>query len=255
MAKYEKRIRSGWVFYHENEVVFEAMDAADCKAIILSLNNYSRQLSDSTTSAVLDVSGVPSPMGQAFCKMIGERIAQDAAAYSNRCEQNAKNRNKKNTSADTDGRPQSTTVDDGRPQSTTVETGRPINKTKHKETKQSKAEEECAREALSTPTAIIPFPDADDDHDLTDQIEAHQHADDLIRRYQLPDADPTREALLEDAERAGWQALEDALKKAAVGNSRQRISVAYYRSILNPSTTKGGRYAGAADPYEGYVTL
>ena len=108
---------------------------------------------------------------------------------------------------------------------------------------------------LSTPAAIIPFPDADDGHDLTDQIEAHQHADDLIRRYQLPDADPTREALLEDAERAGWQALEDALKKAALANSRQRISVAYYRSILNPSTTKGGRYAGAADPYEGYVTF
>ena len=94
----------------------------------------------------------------------------------------------------------------------------------------------------------------DDENDLSDQIAAHQRADDLIRRYQLPDADPTREALLEDVTAVGWAKLEDALRQAALTNSRQRVSIVFYRSILYPTTTKGGK-ANAADPYAGYVTL
>lgn len=108
--------------------------------------------------------------------------------------------------------------------------------------------EERAREALPSPASP-----ADEGHDLSDQIAAHQHADDLIRRYKLPDGDLTREALLEDAEAVGWTKLEETLRQAALSNSRQMVSVSFYRSILHP-TAKGGRM-NAADPYSGYSAL
>ncbi len=109
---------------------------------------------------------------------------------------------------------------------------------------------ECMPIQFNTNTNSIPIAVADtipcistapndEEHDLSAQIAAHQRADDLIKRYQLPDADPTREALLEDAEAIGWIKLEDALRQASFSNSRQRVSIAFYRSILYPSTTKG----------------
>lgn len=93
--------------------------------------------------------------------------------------------------------------------------------------------------AVADTIPCMPTAPDDKEHDLSAQIAAHQRADDLIRRYRLPDADPTREALLEDAEAAGWIKVEDALRKAAMSNSRQNISVSFYRSILNQSSTKG----------------
>lgn len=74
-------------------------------------------------------------------------------------------------------------------------------------------------------------PTADDD--LFDQIAAHQRADDLIRQYKLPDSDMSREALLEDAEKVGFDRLEEALKQASLSNNRQGLSVNFYRSVLN----------------------
>lgn len=109
--------------------------------------------------------------------------------------------------------------------------------------------EESERVALPSPASP-----ADEGHDLTDQIAAHQHADDLIKRYMLPDGDLTREALLEDAASVGWPSVENALRQAAFSNSRQRISIAFYRAILRPTATKGGCASGA-DPYAGYSAL
>lgn len=85
--------------------------------------------------------------------------------------------------------------------------------------------------ATSTATAAEVYAPAAGD-DLSSQIAAHQRADDLIRRYNLPDGDTTREALLEDAERAGFDRLEEALKQAALSNNRRGLSVNFYRSIL-----------------------
>lgn len=73
------------------------------------------------------------------------------------------------------------------------------------------------------------------DDDLFDQIAAHQRADDLIRRYKLPDSDMSREALLEDAEEVGFDRLEEVLKRASLSNNRQGLSVNFYRSVLNGS--------------------
>lgn len=74
---------------------------------------------------------------------------------------------------------------------------------------------------------------AADESDLLSQIADHQRADDLVQRYQLPDGDTSREALLEDAERIGWAKLEEALQAASRSNSRQRLSINFYRRFLN----------------------
>lgn len=91
-------------------------------------------------------------------------------------------------------------------------------------------------------------PPADDDGtDLSAQIGNVQRASALIRRYGLTDSDATLEALLTDAERVGFDALEDALKRASVSDKRGGISVNYYRAIL-----KGGKQqAEEPDPYAG----
>lgn len=108
---------------------------------------------------------------------------------------------------------------------------------------------ENARDALPPPSTPV-----DEEHDLSVQIADHQHADALIKRYKLPDVDISREALLEDAARKGWHALEDALKSSSLSNCKQGMSVNFYRLFLYPTNTKGGR-VGGADPYEGYGTL
>lgn len=101
--------------------------------------------------------------------------------------------------------------------------------------------------ATTTAAATIPHDYASPapDDDLSAQIEAHQHADDLIRRYKLPDSDMSREALLEDAEKVGFDRLEEALKQASLSNSKAGLSVNFYRSVLNGNgVRKGGNSFG-----------
>lgn len=99
--------------------------------------------------------------------------------------------------------------------------------------KERKRKEMKGEEDEKSATAPAAFLDSDE---LTANIADHQHADELIRKFGLPDCDASRDALLEDAERCGWDAVETALKSAAASNSRQRISVNFYRAVLN-----GGR--------------
>lgn len=83
--------------------------------------------------------------------------------------------------------------------------------------------------------------------EMMQRISNHQHAEQLIRRYGLPDSDPTLEAVLEDAEAHGWEKLE-----AALSNSRQKISVMFYRSILTDEPRKEQPNARGSDPYANY---
>lgn len=107
----------------------------------------------------------------------------------------------------------------------------------------------------ATPSPASEPVDAFDGSDLSGQIADLQRADELIRRYRLPDCDASREALLEDAERAGWETLEEALRQAAASNSRQGLSINFYRAVMN-GTGKGDKLdARRADPYGGYGTL
>jgi len=97
--------------------------------------------------------------------------------------------------------------------------------------------------------------EAFDGSDLSGHVASLQRADGLIRRYRLPDCDASREALLEDAERVGWEKLEDALNQAASSNSRQGLSINFYRSVLNGSGKGGGQDARRTDPFGGYGAL
>lgn len=87
----------------------------------------------------------------------------------------------------------------------------------------------------------------EDGDELLSQIGNVQRASALIRRYGLTDNDATLEALLEDAERVGFDALEEALNRASVSDKRGGISVNYYRAILRD----GGRRTEEIDPYAG----
>lgn len=100
-------------------------------------------------------------------------------------------------------------------------------------------EEDARARATSAPPAT----------EMTQRISNHQHAEQLIRRYGLPDNDPTLDAVLEDAEKHGWERLEAALQEAALSNSRQRISVKFYRSILTATPKKED---ARGDPYANY---
>ena len=111
-------------------------------------------------------------------------------------------------------------------------------------------------EVVVNTTMLPPPPPADDRRvygfdgtDLTGDMENCDRAEALIRQYRLPDADPTLSALLEDAEKAGWERLEAALKDAALRNTRERISIAYYRAILYGTPRKE---AASADPYANF---
>lgn len=99
-----------------------------------------------------------------------------------------------------------------------------------------------------TREASSPAPPASE---MMRRISDHQRAEQIIRRYGLPDNDPTLEAVLEDAEAHGWDKLEAALQKAALSNSRQKISVVFYRSILTAEPRKE-KTGARADPYANY---
>lgn len=97
--------------------------------------------------------------------------------------------------------------------------------------------------------------EAFDGSDLSGQVANLQRADGLIRRYHLPDCDASREALLEDAERVGWEKLEEALKQAAASNSRQGLSINYYRAVMNGAGREVKRNDRRSDIFGGYGAL
>lgn len=93
-----------------------------------------------------------------------------------------------------------------------------------------------------------PAPDdrvlAFDGTDLTEDIHRYDLADSMIRTYGLVDSDTTRDALIEDLAKHGEARMREVLKKAAMSNSRNKVSVAFYRTILED---KGGKARAAPD--------
>lgn len=71
-----------------------------------------------------------------------------------------------------------------------------------------------------------------DGTDLSGAFADYDKADALVHRYKLPDTDQSREAILADAQRVGWEKVEKALSNAALGNSRPMLSVNFYRKVL-----------------------
>lgn len=74
--------------------------------------------------------------------------------------------------------------------------------------------------------------EAFDGSDMTDAIATQREVERLIKRYGLPDSDATMDAVLDDIERHGMDAVRNALKTASLADNRGGISVNYYRSCL-----------------------
>ena len=71
-----------------------------------------------------------------------------------------------------------------------------------------------------------------DGNDLSEHIARNQLADGLILRYRLSSDDITREALIHDLGEYGEEKMSEVLTEAAQSNTRERISVKYWRAIL-----------------------
>lgn len=103
-----------------------------------------------------------------------------------------------------------------------------------------KEEAVVVKTAAPADDRIIAF----DGTDLTEDIKRYDLADSMIRTYGMVDSDQTRNALIEDLEKVGEKKLRDVLKEAALSNSRSKVSVKFYRAVLEG---KGGKSRAAPD--------
>lgn len=115
------------------------------------------------------------------------------------------------------------------------------------QSQEKKENNACAREEASSASSAADEDDRAygfDGSDLTGACKDYDKAGDLVMAYKLPDTDQSRAALIEDANRVGWEKVEAALKDAALGNSRPMLSVNFYRKILEsegkPRPTNSG---------------
>lgn len=229
----------GFVLYPEHVRVTKLLSDDERGRLLLAIAEYA------------DISCVPHGESDAFMtcfELMRGGIDRQREKYADACERNKRNIErrwaKKNDSVSSNvygGIRSNTDVYESIPNDTTF-----TNQTEPNQTKPSRSSS-----AVSA-TASEPV-DAFDGSDLSGQVVNLQRADSLIRRYHLPDCDTSREALLEDAERVGWEALGDALRRAAAANSRPMLSVNYYRAML--ADGKGGGDTGERKPFSGYGAL
>ena len=74
--------------------------------------------------------------------------------------------------------------------------------------------------------------------EIQEALEDIKHAKERAKDYGMPNSRATRSALLEDVDRIGWEVVEKGLKDAAVSNSRDKLSVNYYRLVLQNGTKR-----------------
>ena len=103
MGKYERRTRPGWMLYHENLPMLEALPPEDVKALIVALMRYSIALANDEPPP--DFSIVASPMVQAICLLIAPKIERDDSLYKTKCERSALNRSRQKVTAVDHGQP------------------------------------------------------------------------------------------------------------------------------------------------------
>ena len=106
MGKYERRTRPGWMLYHENLPMLEALPPEDVKALIVALTRYSIALANDEPPP--DFSSVASPMTQAICLLIAPKIERDDSLYKTKCERSALNRSRQKVTAVDHGQPELT---------------------------------------------------------------------------------------------------------------------------------------------------
>ena len=109
--------------------------------------------------------------------------------------------------------------------------------------------EDGAREWRPQPTDTVTGIDG---QDLSEDIRRNETADAMIRRYNLPRDLPTREKLIADLAAHGEDTMRRVLEKACESNTRERVTAAYWRAILQNDGK--GKPARASPALQGYVT-
>lgn len=118
--------------------------------------------------------------------------------------------------------------------------------------------------ATATAEPVVAF----DGSDVTEIIAQRREVEQLIKRYRLTDNETTMDALLDDVERWGMDAVKQALESASLSDNRGGLSVKYYRTFLGakarpaPNASACGRseQQGTSNPFlqmlreEGYGT-
>lgn len=243
MGKYERRTRPGWMLYHENLPMLEALPPEDVKALIVALMRYSIALANDEPPP--DFSSVASPMTQAICLLIAPKIERDDSLYKTKCERSALNRSRQKVTAVDHGQPELTKAGSGRATITVTETG---TETVTETGTEAGAESTASSE---TPAAADRNPSGDcggllqeakrrarSEHDNASELDIQrelrdlQRAGELARTYGLPQTLAVYDSILEDVKRCDWEQVESAIKEASASNSRGCVSVNFYRVIL-----------------------
>lgn len=246
MGKYERRTRPGWMLYHENLPMLEALPPEDVKPLVVALTRYSIALANDEPPP--DFSSVTSPMAQAICLLIAPKIERDDSLYKAKCERSALNRSKQKPTAVDHSQPESTKADGGRVTTTGTTTGTTTVTGTGAET-----EAEATTEAERNPSgdcggllqeaerrARGKFDNASE-LDIQRELRDLQHAEQLARTYGLPQFSAVYSSMLDDVEKHGWEKLEGAIKEAAAANSRSGLSVNFYRAVLQNSAKSTNR--------------
>lgn len=240
MGKYERRTRPGWMLYHENLPMLEALPPEDVKALIVALTRYSVALANDEPPP--DLSSVASPMAQAMCLTLAPRIEKDSDAYKSKCEKGALNRSKQKSTAVGHGQLELTKADGGRviERNSSELNVTHLNGTELNDTSAEHSRVEAERNFCGGGFDLNHEAErrARSKHDNASELDIQrelrdlQRAEQLARKYGLPQNPAVYCSMLDDVEKFGWEKLEDALKEAAAANSRGGLSINFYRAVL-----------------------
>ena len=240
MGKYERRTRPGWMLYHENLPMLEALPPEDVKALIIALTRYSIALANDEPPP--NFSSVASPMAQAMCLTLAPRIEKDSDAYKSKCEKGALNRSKQKSTAVDRGQLELTKADGGRviernssELNVTHLNGAELNDTSAEHSRVEVERNFCGGSFDLNHEAERRARSKHDDAselDIQRELRDLQHAEQLARTYGLPQFSAVYSSMLDDVEKHGWEKLEGAIKEAAAANSRSGLSVNFYRAVL-----------------------
>lgn len=238
MGKYERRTRPGWMLYHENLPMLEALPPEDVKALIVALTQYSVALANDEPPP--DFSNVASPMGQAMCQAFSARIARDDRGYKETCARRSQRSTKddlsqlKLTKADL----RQVTKPNDKQTITQQKYNSTVTELSDNPAEPSRVEaernfcggsfdlnHEAERRARSKHDNVSEL-------DIQRELRDLQRAEQLARTYGLPQTLAVYDSILEDVKRCDWEQVESAIKEASASNSRGCVSVNFYRTIL-----------------------